>query len=191
LKKWIGIGLAVIALITIAFIVAAYMFRDFREATRDIAVVVLAVFQMIGALLTAALLIAILYAVFAIQRLTNNTIVPKVDMLTAKLDGVVENTRAITTNLKDTTSTVGTTTAYVAEQVVTPVIRVSGLLAGVRAAATFLARRGEKSSEIPHWPPCMWYPIAIVVPVATWYHIFEGLPYPLPGIALGSGSTGI
>jgi hypothetical protein len=144
LNKWIGIGLAVIALITIAFIVAAYIYPDFREATRDIAIVILAVFQMIGAILTAALLIAILYAVFAIQQLTNNTIVPKIDMLTTKLDGVIENTRAITTNIKDTTSTVGTTTTYVAEQVVSPVIRVSGLLAGVRAAATFLARRGEK-----------------------------------------------
>jgi len=144
LKKWIGIGLAVIALITIAFIVAAYIYPDFREATRDIAVVILAVFQMIGAILTIALLIGLLYAVFAIQRLTNNTIVPKIDMLTTKLDGVIESTRAITTNIKDTTSTVGTTTTYVAEQVVSPVIRVSGLLAGVRAAATFLARRGEK-----------------------------------------------
>jgi len=141
---WIGIGLAVIALITITFIVAAYIYPDFREATRDIAIVVLAVFQMIGAILTAALLIGLLYAVLAIQRLTNNTIVPKIDMLTTKLDGVIESTRAITTNIKDTTSTVGTTTTYVAEQVVSPVIRVSGLLAGVRAAATFLARRGEK-----------------------------------------------
>jgi hypothetical protein len=144
LKKWIGIGLAAIALIAIAFIVAAYIYPDFREATRDIAIVVLAVFQMIGAILTAALLIGLLYAVLAIQRLTNNTIVPKIDMLTTKLDGVIESTHAITTNIKDTTSTVGTTTTYVAEQVVSPVIRVSGLLAGVRAAATFLARRGEK-----------------------------------------------
>jgi hypothetical protein len=144
LSKWIGIGLAVIALIAIAFIVAAYIYPDFREATRDIAVVILAVFQMIGAILTAALLIALLYAVFAIQRLTNHTIVPKIEMLTSKLDGVIESTQAITTNIKDTTSTVGTTTTYIAEQVVSPVIRVSGLLAGVRAAATFLARRGEK-----------------------------------------------
>lgn len=144
MKMWIGIGLAVIALIAIAFIVAAYIYPDFREATRDIAIVVLAVFQMIGAILTAALLIGLLYAVLAIQRLTTNTIVPKIDMLTTKLDGVIEGTRAITTNIKDTTSTVGTTTTYVAEQVVSPVIRVSGLLAGVRAAATFLARRGEK-----------------------------------------------
>jgi len=144
LKKWIGIGLAVIAIITIAFIVAAYLYPNFREATRDIAVVILAVFQMIGALLTAALLLAILYAVFVIKRLATNTIVPKIDVLSAKLDGVIDTTQAITTNIKDTTASVGTTTSYVAEQVVSPVIRVSGLLAGVRAAATFLARRGEK-----------------------------------------------
>ncbi|HNP71881.1 MAG TPA: hypothetical protein PLO33_05455 [Kouleothrix sp.] len=144
MKKWIGIGLAVIAIITIAFIVAAYLYPNFREATRDIAVVILAVFQMIGALLTAALLLAILYAVFVIKRLATNTIVPKIDVLSAKLDGVIDTTQAITTNIKDTTASVGTTTSYVAEQVVSPVIRVSGLLAGVRAAATFLARRGEK-----------------------------------------------
>lgn len=144
MKKWIGIGLAVIALITIAFIVASYLYPDFREATRDIAIVILAVFQMIGALLTIALLIAILYAVSALKRLANETIVPKVDLLSNKLDGVIENTRAITNNIKDTTASVGTTTTYVAEQVVSPVIRVSGLLAGVRAAATFLARRGEQ-----------------------------------------------
>ncbi|KPV49389.1 hypothetical protein SE17_32945 [Kouleothrix aurantiaca] len=144
MKKWIGIGLAVIALITIAFIVASYLYPDFREATRDIAIVILAVFQMIGALLTAALLLAVLYAVFAIKRLATDTIVPKVDLLTNKLDGVMENTKAITGNLKDTTASVGTTTSYVAEQVVSPVIRVSGLIAGVRAAATFLARRGEQ-----------------------------------------------
>lgn len=144
MKKWIGIGLAVIALITIAFIVAAYLYPGFREATRDIAIVVLAVFQMIGALLTAALLFAVMYVVFAIRRITNDTIVPKIDLLTAKLDGVMDNTHAITSNIKDTTASVGTTTSYVAEQVVSPVIRVSGLLAGVRAAAGFLARRGEK-----------------------------------------------
>ncbi len=144
MKKWIGIGLAVIAIITVAFIVAAYLYPTFREATRDIAIVILAVFQMIGALLTAALLLAILYVVFALKRLATDTIVPKVDLLTAKLDGVIDNTKAITTNIKDTTASVGTTTSYVAEQVVSPVIRVSGLLAGVRAAATYLARRGEK-----------------------------------------------
>lgn len=144
MAKWIGIGLATIGVITVAFIVAAYIFPDFREATRDIAIVILALFQMIGALLTAALLVALLYAVFYIRRLARDTVVPKIDMLSDKLDGVIENTRAITGNVKDTTSSVSTTTSYVAEQVVAPIIRVSGLVAGARAAATFLARRGEK-----------------------------------------------
>ena len=142
--KWIGIGLAVIGVIAIAFIVAAYIYPDFREATRDIAIVILAVFQMIGAILTAALLVALLWSVFAIRRLAAETVLPKVDLLTSKLDAVVDSTQAIAVNVKDTTTSVSTTTAYMAERVVSPVIRVSGLLVGVRAAATFLARRGQK-----------------------------------------------
>jgi hypothetical protein len=142
LTKWIGIGLAVVGVITIAFIVAAYLFPDFRVATRDIAIVVLAVFQMIGALLTIALLLAVLYAVRAINRLAHETVVPKIDMLTGKLDSVIETTRSITSNVKDTTATASTTTVYIAEQVVAPVIRVASLMTGVRSAARYLARRG-------------------------------------------------
>jgi hypothetical protein len=142
--KWIGIGLAVIGIITIAFIVAAYIYPDFREATRDIAIVILAVFQMIGAILTAALLVALLWSVFAIRRLASETVLPKIDLLTSKLDTVVDSTQAIAVNVKDTTTSVSTTTSYVAERVVSPVIRVSGLLVGVRAAASFLARRGQE-----------------------------------------------
>lgn len=144
MTKWIGIGLAIIGVITIAFIVAAYIFPDFRVATRDIAIVILAVFQMIGALLTAALLLALLFAVFYVRRLARETVVPKIDLLTNKLDGVLDNTRAIAGNVKDTTANVTTTTTYVTEKVVAPVIRVSGLVAGARAAAVFLARRGAK-----------------------------------------------
>jgi hypothetical protein len=142
LGKWIGIGLAIIGLIAIAFIVAAYMFPGFREATRDIAIVILAVFQMIAVILTIALLLAILYAVTYIRRLTRDTIVPKVDTLTAKIDNLLETTRSITGNVQETTTTVSTTTTYMAERVVAPVIRVAGLMAGVRAAGRFLARRG-------------------------------------------------
>ena len=142
--KWIGIGMAVIALITIAYIVAAYIFPDFREATRDIAIVILAVFQMIGAILTAALLMALLFTVFYIRRLARDTVLPEIRELRAKLDGVIEHTQAITGSVKDTTTTVSTTTSYMAERVVSPVIRVSSLLIGVRAAASFLARRGQK-----------------------------------------------
>ena len=141
--KWIGIGLAVVGIITIAVIVAAYLFPEFRVATRDIAIVILAVFQMIGAILTIALLLAVLYAVRSINRLAHNTVVPKIETLTGKLDHVIENTRTITGNVKDTTATASTTTVYIAEQVVAPVIRVASLVAGVRAAARFLARRGD------------------------------------------------
>ena len=141
--KWIGIGLAVVGIIAIAFIVAAYLYPDFRVATRDIAIVILAVFQMIGALLTIALLLAVLYAVRAINRLAHDTVVPKIDMLTGKLDTVIDNTRSITSNVKDTTTTASATTVYIAEQVVSPIIRVTSLVAGVRAAARFLARRDE------------------------------------------------
>jgi hypothetical protein len=142
LTKWIGIGLAVVGVITIAFIVAAYFFPDFRVATRDIAIVILAVFQMIGALLTIALLLAVLYAVRAINRLAHETVVPKIDLLTGKIDGLLETTHSITSNVKDTTATASTTTVYIAEQVVAPVIRVASLMTGVRSAARYLARRG-------------------------------------------------
>ena len=141
--KWIGIGLAVVVAILIAFIVAAYIFPDFRVATRDIAIVLLAVLTMISIILSIALLLAILYAVMYIRRLTNDTIVPQITDLKTKLDGVVANTREITGNVKDTTTTVSTTTVYIAEKAVSPIIRVAGLLAGVRAAARYVARRDE------------------------------------------------
>ncbi|MFO7170777.1 MAG: hypothetical protein DIU80_022345 [Chloroflexota bacterium] len=142
--RWIGIGLAVIAVLSIAFIVALYMFPEFRVATRDIAVVIAAFFQIISTILTAALLLAVLYAVRAINRTSQNTIIPRIDALAAKVDQLLENGRAIAGNVQDTTATVSTTTGYVAEQVVTPFVRLGGLMAGVRAAAAYLARRSER-----------------------------------------------
>ena len=142
--KWIAIGFAVIIAIAIAYVVAAYNYPAFREATRDIAIVILAIFQIIGSILTAALLLALLYSMVALEKLATQTVLPKVDLLTAKLDDVIEQTQAIAGNVKDTTTTVSTTTSYIADRVVSPVIRVSSLLIGVRAAASFLARRGQK-----------------------------------------------
>jgi hypothetical protein len=143
LVKWIGIGLAIVFVFLIAFIAAAYIYPDFRVATRDIAIVLLAVLTMISIILTIALLLAILYAVTFIRRLTNDTVVPQISELKTKLDGVIENTREITGSVKDTTTTVSTTTVYIAEKAVSPIIRVAGLLAGVRAAGRYLARRDE------------------------------------------------
>ena len=142
--KWIAIGFAAIIAIAIVYVVAAYNYPAFREATRDIAIVILAVFQIIGSILTAALLLALLYSMVALEKLATQTVLPKVDLLTAKLDEVIEQTQAIAGNVKDTTMTVSTTTSYIADRVVSPVIRVSSLLTGVRAAASFLARRGQK-----------------------------------------------
>ena len=141
--KWIGIGLAVVGILLIAFIAAGYIFPAWAANTRDIAIVILAVLQMISIILMIALLLAILFAVSYIRRLARDTVVPQINDLKTKLDGVIDNTRSITGNVKDTTTTVSTTTVYVAERVVSPVIRVAGLLAGVRASARFLARRGE------------------------------------------------
>jgi len=142
--KWIAIGFAAIIAIAIVYVVAAYNYPAFREATRDIAIVILAIFQIIGSILTAALLLALLYSMVALEKLATQTVLPKVDLLTAKLDEVIEQTQAIAGNVKDTTMTVSTTTSYIADRVVSPVIRVSSLLTGVRAAASFLARRGQK-----------------------------------------------
>jgi len=145
LVKWISIGLAVVVVILIAFIVAAYLFPEFRVATRDITIVLLGALMMISIVLTITLLLAFLYTVMFIRRLTNDTIVPQITDLKAKLDIVIENTRGIATDVKDTSTTVSATTVYIAEKAVSPVIRVSGLLAGVRAAARYLARRDEAS----------------------------------------------
>jgi hypothetical protein len=141
--KWIGIGLAVVGILLVAFIVAGYLFPAWAANTRDIAIVLLAVLQMISILLMITLLLAILFAVSYIRRLARDTVVPEINALKTRLDGVIDNTRSITGNVKDTTTTVSTTTSYIAERVVSPVIRVAGLMAGVRAGARYVARRGS------------------------------------------------
>jgi hypothetical protein len=148
--KWIGIGIALLAIVTIAFIVAASLFPEFRVISRDIAIVILAVFQMIGAILTIVLLIAVLYAVKTIQRLTQQEVVPKINTAVVKVDELLDNTRTITARIRDSAETATTTTTFVAERVASPVIRLSSVVAGVRAAASSLAHRDngvEKTVE--------------------------------------------
>lgn len=138
------IGLAVLLIIAIAFIVAMYMFPDFRVATRDVAVVILALFQLIGTLISIAILFAVLYAVQAVDNVARQKLIPRVEGLSLKVDQLVDQSQAVANKVVDTTSTVSTTTNYMAEQVVSPLIRVSSMLAGVRAAVTYLARRDDK-----------------------------------------------
>lgn len=144
MKKWIMIGVVVLLIIAIAFIIAMYMFPDFRVATRDVAVVILALFQLIGTLTSIAILFAVLYAVQAIDNMARQKLIPRVEGLSLKVDQLVDQGQAVANKVVDTSSTVSTTTNYMAEQVVSPLIRVSSMLAGVRAAVTYLARRDEK-----------------------------------------------
>src|SRR5882724_11919149 len=96
--KWIGIGLAVLAIITIGFVAAGYIFPDWAANTRDIAIVILAVFQLISVILMIALLLALMFTVFYIRRLARETVIPEIRELRAKLDGVIEQTQAIVGN---------------------------------------------------------------------------------------------
>lgn len=143
--KWVGIGIAIILLITAAFIVAASLSTEFREVSRDIAIVILAVFQMIASLLVIVLLITVLYAVKTINQLTRETVLPKIDTTIVKVDELLETTRVIAGNVRNSSDTATTTTVFVAEHVASPIIRASSLVAGVRAAAISLARRGQET----------------------------------------------
>ncbi|GAB4110084.1 MAG: hypothetical protein Fur005_03400 [Roseiflexaceae bacterium] len=141
--KWIGIGLAVITIIAIAFIGVLYWLPDFRVATRDVAIVILALFQLIGTVLSIAILVAVLYAVRAMDRAARLSLLPRLDALSMKVDALVDQTQTIAGKVQETSAAVSTTTGYVTEQVVAPVIRASGLLAGVRAAVSYIARRDD------------------------------------------------
>ncbi len=146
--KWIKIGAFVLAIIFIAYAVVAFLFPDIREALRDIAIVVLTIFLMVAVVLAIVLLIVLLYAVQKTNQLIQGTIVPRIDATTNKIDEVLDNTRAIMGNVRESSDTISTTTIFTAERVVSPVIRVSGLVAGVRAAASALARRDVQTEDL-------------------------------------------
>lgn len=153
--KWIGIGVGIVLLITIGFIVAASLYPTFREISRDVAIVILAVFHLIAALLIIVLLFAVLYAVKSIHKLTHNEVVPKINIAVGKVDELLDNTRVIVSHIRDSTESASVTTNFVAEQVASPIIRVSSVVAGVRAAASTLAHRGngkesKEQSETPN-----------------------------------------
>jgi ABC-type protease/lipase transport system fused ATPase/permease subunit len=82
---------------------------------------------MISTLLMIALLAVLIYAVMALRTVASETVLPKVSQT---LDQV-----------KDTAATAKNTTTYVAQGVATPLIKISSVAAGVKAAAIALARR--------------------------------------------------
>lgn len=140
--RWVAIGVGLLTAALLGFIVAAiFLGPDFRGAWRDVFIVILAALQLIGAILTIALLIAVLYVVNQLNRVARTNVLPRVDEAMVKLNDVLDSTRTLAGNVRDSASTATSTTTFVAERVVSPIIRISSLVTGVRAAATTLARR--------------------------------------------------
>lgn len=142
--RWIAIGIGLLTAVLFGFIIAAiFLGEDFRAAWRDVFIVILAALQLIGAVLSIAILIALLYVVDQINLLARHNVIPKLDEALTKANEALDVARTIANNVRDSAQTATTTTTYVAERVVSPIIRISSLVTGVRAAATTLARRGN------------------------------------------------
>jgi hypothetical protein len=134
LKKWLIIGGVVFAVLVIVLVVLISVNNAWATA-RDVSVVILAIFEMISTLLMIALLAVLIYAVMALRTLASETVLPKVSQT---LDQV-----------KDTAVTAKNTSTYVAEGVATPLIKISSVAAGVKAAAVALARRSPRKPYEP------------------------------------------
>ena len=134
MKKWIFIGVGGLVLVLI-LVVGLITYFDAWMTAAYVSIVILAIFEVFSVLLLIALLAALIGAVFAIRDLANNTVVPKVSQT---LDQV-----------KDSAAAAKNTTAYVAEGVVSPLIKISSIAAGVRAAAVALARRNKPTGYEP------------------------------------------
>lgn len=134
MKKWLIIGGVAFAVLLIAVIVWISISNAWQTAAY-VSIVILAVFQLFSTLLAIGLLAALLYAVLAIRDVATTNVMPKVS---DTLDQV-----------KDSASAAKNTTTYVAESVVSPIIKLSGLAAGVRVAAQALARRDRPRGYEP------------------------------------------
>ena len=140
--KWIGIGLGVLTLLLIACIVGLFLAPvGVREAIRDIFVIVLGFFMLVTTVLTIAVLLGLLFTMSRIERLARGNVLPKLDEAMLKMNDLLESTRALASSAKETAGSAVGTTQFVSERVVSPIIRISSLFTGVRAAATSLARR--------------------------------------------------
>ena len=126
MRRWLIIGGVVFAVLIIGLIVLISI-NDAWATARDVSVVILAIFEMISTLLMIALLAVLIYAVMALRTLATETVVPKMNQT---LDQV-----------RDTAATAKNTSTYVAQGVVTPLIKISSVAAGVRVAAVSMARR--------------------------------------------------
>lgn len=140
--KWVAIVLGVLIALLIAFIVGMALAPEgFREGSRDIFIMIIALFQLISSVVLIALLVALIYGVNQINKVARLNVIPKLDEALVKINDVLENTRTVSNNVRDVADNATTSTTFVTERVVSPIIRISSLVTGVRAAAVTLARR--------------------------------------------------
>lgn len=140
--RWVFIGLGVIFAAIVAFIVfLALAPVGVREAFRDIFIIILGMFMLISTVLTVGVLLALFYVMNRLEKLASGNVLPKLDEAMVKMNDVLDSTRTIAGSARETVSNVSGSTSFVTERVVSPVIRLSSLFIGVRAAATSLARR--------------------------------------------------
>ncbi len=140
--KWIGIGLGVITLVLIGCIVGLFFAPvGVREAIRDIFLIITGFFFLVSVVLLIAVMLGLLYTMNRIEQLARGNVIPKLDEAMVKMNDVLESTKVMASSAQQTATNAAGTTQFVSERVVSPIIRVSSLVTGVRAAATSLARR--------------------------------------------------
>lgn len=140
--KWVGIAIGTVIVLMIAFVVGMYLAPvGVREATRDIFIIILGLFQLVVVVLLTVVLFALIYAIRQINKVASGSVIPKLDEAMVKMNDVLDSTRTIAGSARETATNVSGSTSFVTERVVSPFIRISSLLIGVRAAATSLARR--------------------------------------------------
>ncbi len=138
LKKFAIIGGIVLLVLGIGLPILLISQGWLNEA-RDLAIILLAIFQLFSVTLMIVLVGVLVVMVNELRNLAKEKISPKVD-------DVLERVKDITENAKVTTTTAKQTASYVAEGVVSPVIKAASLLAGVKAGAKSLARRQARGS---------------------------------------------
>ncbi|MFM2308810.1 MAG: hypothetical protein RLY87_931 [Chloroflexota bacterium] len=146
MNRSLAIGGILLALITITLVVLAVIYPGFREALRDFSIIILALFQLIGAIVMALVAIALLYAVKAIDKSTRVTLVPKLEELSTKLDDVLANTKSVTADVKKSTAAVSTTVSIITDEIVGPAIKISGYIEGAKAAVALIGQRLKPKS---------------------------------------------
>lgn len=141
MTRWLTIGGGIFAAISIAFVVLTVVYPSFREIVRDLAIILLALFQLIGAIAMALIAVAILYAVKAIDTTARVSLIPKLEEISTKVDDILVKTSSVTDDVKKTTASVSTAAEIISQEVVKPAIQISSMLSGVKAAASVIGQR--------------------------------------------------